>query len=165
MEMLKKKPDLEELRMEHDVDSLIEIMETHEEEGNRAALTLARMGEEAVEPLIKALKRKNEAIQWKAAMGLGDVGSPAVDALIQTIRTSERRVQLPALWALEQTGDERAVEFFIGILNNKSEYCRQLAAASLLRIGNERGAEAANKRLNKESESFRGIVAEMIEGS
>jgi len=165
MELLKKRPDLEELRMQHDIDGLVEILETHEEEGNRAARTLARMGDEAVEPLIKALKHKNEAIQWKAAMGLGEIGGPAVESLIQTVRTSERRVQLPALWALEQTGDERAVDFFIRVLDHKSEYCRQLAASSLLRIGNERGVQAANQRLNKESESFRGIVAEMIEGS
>ena len=74
-------------------------------------------------------------------------------------------MQLPALWALEQTGDERAVDFFVRVLDHKSEYCRQLAASSLLRIGTERGVQAANQRLQKESESFRGIVAEMIEGS
>ena len=70
MELLKKRPDLEELRMQHDIDGLVEILETHEEEGNRAARTLARMGDEAVEPLIKALKHKNEGIRGFGPMGL-----------------------------------------------------------------------------------------------
>ncbi|TAJ45762.1 HEAT repeat domain-containing protein [Methanofollis fontis] len=165
LELVQKRPDLEEMKAMHDVDGLMEVLRTHEEEGNRAALTLARLGTEALDPLIDALKSKNEAVQWKAAMAIGEMGSPAVETLISTIRSSERRVQLPALWALEQIGDELAVDFFIGILDHKSDYCRQLAAASLLKIGNERGEMAARKRLSQESESFRGIVAEMIEGS
>jgi HEAT repeat protein len=75
-------------------------------------------------------------------------------------------VRNPAVWALAEIGDPRAVGPLVAVMRTgKSECCRALTAAALLKIGNPDGVAAVEEALLSEDESFRGFVFEALEGT
>jgi HEAT repeat protein len=75
----------------------------------KATESLREIGKPAVEPLIQALKDKNEEVRGRVAAALEVIGKPAVEPLIQALKDKNDDVRWSAARALEVIGDERAV--------------------------------------------------------
>lgn len=93
--------DIEKLKRGRDVRGLIEVMMN--EEGDRrtyASIALSEMGEEAVEPLMEALKKGNEDVKWEAAMALAKIGEPAVEPLKKALEDDDEKFKYYASIAL-----------------------------------------------------------------
>jgi hypothetical protein len=80
------------------------------------------VGEEAVEPLIAALKDSDDKVRRSAAEALGKIGdSCAVEPLIAALKDSDYEVRWQAREALGKMGDPRAVEPLVVALKD-SDY-------------------------------------------
>ncbi|HID43320.1 MAG TPA: HEAT repeat domain-containing protein [Archaeoglobaceae archaeon] len=93
--------DIERLKLEKDIKGLIEILMT--EEGDRrmyASIALSEMGDEAVEPLMRALKEGNEDVKWEVAMALARIGEPAVEPLKKALKNDDEEFRYYASIAL-----------------------------------------------------------------
>jgi HEAT repeat protein len=88
-----------------------------------------------VEPLIAALKDKNENVRREAAGALGRMGDVAVGPLIAVLEDEDANVRGAAARALGQTGDARAVEPLIGVLKDDTHSVRNAAAEALDLLG------------------------------
>jgi HEAT repeat protein len=132
----------------------------------QAAGALGKIGAPAVAPLVQTLTHSGATARWNVAMALASVGTPAVDALIEVVNTQEDPVRNPAIWALGRIGDPRAVEPLIAaVKTGKTESCRGLAAAALLKLGYPAGVAAVEEELRLADGTVRGIVLEAVEGT
>jgi HEAT repeat protein len=103
---------------------------------NRAAEVLARIGKEAVLPLIERLKDRDSDVRYWAAEALGRIGAKeAVLPLIERLEDEDRRVQNRAAKALGRIGAEEAVLLLIERLEDESADVRYYAAEVLGEIG------------------------------
>ena len=129
-----------------------------------AASALGTMGDSAVQPLVTMLSDEDPGMRWRAAIALGKVGSPAVDALIAALASEVARI--PAAWALAEIGDMRATPSLMQILEtDSSECCREIAAASLLKLNDPAGVAKVREICTKEGEKFTGVVLEAFYGT
>jgi HEAT repeat protein len=121
------------------IEPLIRVLKDWDQDVRRsAALTLGRIGEPAVEPLIGALKDRNKDVRKSVALALGRIGEPAVEPLIGLLKDSSSSVRWIAASALGEIGDKRAVLPLIGSLEDSDENVRQEAASALGEIGDKR---------------------------
>jgi HEAT repeat protein len=129
-----------------------------------ATSVLGTLGESAVEPLVSMLSDEEPGMRWRAAIALGKVGSPAVDALIAALASETSRI--PAAWALAEIGDARATPPLVQILeSDSSECCREIAAASLLKLNDPVGVQKVEEVCAKEGDKFKGVVLEAFFGT
>lgn len=99
---------------------------------------LARIGEPAVRPLIKAVKSKDEQVRRNAVEALGKIGDPeAVDVLIKALKDSDYAVRCGAAIALGEIQDDDAVPALIEAL--RDAWACGYAAAALAKIGLDDG--------------------------
>jgi HEAT repeat protein len=132
----------------------------------QAAGALGKIGAPAVDPLVKSLTDSGTAARWAVAMALARVGPSAVEALINVVKAEHDEAMNPAVWALAEIGDHRAVEPLIAAMRaGRTECCRALTAAALLKIGHPDGVAAVEKDLLSADEAFRGLVFEALEGT
>jgi HEAT repeat protein len=111
---------------------------------------LARMGDPAIEPLVKILRNQSEDddIRMKAAGALGKIkGERVIEPLIQVLRDKHGGVRNHAAIALGETRDTRAVEPLIQALKHGEDHTgtggiRKYAAEALGKIGDERAIGA-----------------------
>lgn len=101
---------------------------------------LISIGEEAVDPLIVALRDSDDDVRADTAEALGRIGDPrAVEPLISVLRDTKDDVYNDlgayAAEALGKIGDPRAVEPLIAALRATDHDVRELAANSLRKIG------------------------------
>jgi HEAT repeat protein len=134
--------DTEEMEKRRDVAGLIGVLARNEITACiNAKMALVRIGEAAVEPLIKSLKDKNEGVRRWAAETLGDIGDPrAVDPLVAAMN-DEYHPLGKAAWALATLRDPRAVEALIKALGHKDLGVVWSAADALARIRDTRAIE------------------------
>lgn len=81
----------------------------------RAALSLASIGEPAVEGLRGLLAEDAEGFRAEAAMALGRIGpkaSPAIPALVSMLNDDSKRVRRDVVWALGRIGDAAGDSLF-----------------------------------------------------
>ena len=103
----------------------------------KAEEALAEIGNQAVEPLIAALKNKHEKVRLHAAGALGRIGnSKAVKPLITILegKKSDYDVKNMAIWALGRIG-EPAVKPLIAALKDKNWHGQNKVAEALDKIG------------------------------
>jgi HEAT repeat protein len=94
--------------------------------------TLGKIGKPAIEPLVAALKDRDDDIRHGAARALGEIGSPeAVEALIKTLHDSSDQVRIGVVNALGSINDSRAVEPLISALTDEREGVREEAVIAL----------------------------------
>jgi len=109
-----KPPDTEKLKEKKDIKGLIKALRNRKNEVREgAADALVEMGEEAVEPLIKAFGGYSAKNLSFYASILVRIGEPAVQPLIEALlrdRSRIRDVRRQAAMALAEIGDERAVK-------------------------------------------------------
>jgi chaperonin cofactor prefoldin len=108
-----------------------------DEKGNdrvNAIVALGKIGEPAVEPLIRALKDENDDVRAHAAYALGKIGKPAIEPLIRALKDENEDVRRMAVVALGEMGDARAREYLSQAMTDESETVREIAKAALERI-------------------------------
>lgn len=163
-------PHLEELEF---VETLIEILSLDISELRReAAIALEHIAEKhprkkrliegAVEPLIEALKDKEEYTRACAASTLGVIkDKSAVEPLIKSLREdTDPHMRWMAAQALGEIKDERAVEPLIEALDDRSEgWGAGLLAPSILgEMGDKRALEPLQRLLETEEDKSRRSV-------
>jgi HEAT repeat protein len=160
-------PVVQDQTERREIGALMETLLNGDTYGSlQAAGDLGRIGAPAVDPLVQHLTDSGASARWHIAVALARVGPPAVEALIDVVKTEEEPIQNPAIWALAEIGDHRAVEPLIAAMKTgKSECCRALTAAALLKLGHPAGVAAVNEELLSEDENFRGLVFEALEGT
>lgn len=132
----------------------------------QVAETLERIGTPVVGPLLQILTDPGTTARWSVAMALARVGSPAVEPLIEVVNTRDDAVRNPAIWALAEIGDPRAVDPLITAMKSgRTECCRALTAAALLKLGHPDGVAAVEKELRSKDKTFKGFVYEALEGT
>ncbi len=103
----------------------------------------------AVDPLINALKDKNEEARWKAAWALGNIGDKkAVGPLIYALQDEYWPVRRFAASSLGKIGHVKSVRSLINVLGDDDWHVRKYAADALGRIGDERAIGPLVKTLN-----------------
>jgi HEAT repeat protein len=116
---------------------------------SQASAALGRLGDVAIAALISALRDAHPSVRSLAAEALGDIGSrEAVSALIELVKTDQSGARLEALEALSkrkkaiavlaQFRDPRARDALITALNDANEEVREIAAASLGDVGEQK---------------------------
>ena len=128
------KPDIEKMERNRDVEGLIKALR-HEGIRLEAVTALARIGKQAVEPLIQALKNEDRSARFSAAVALGKIGDPrAIEPLIRALRDEAWNVRIAVAVALGEIGDERAVGPLTQALNDNNEGVRMGAKKALEKI-------------------------------
>ncbi|WP_292364858.1 MULTISPECIES: HEAT repeat domain-containing protein [unclassified Methanoculleus] len=127
---------------------------------------LGAMGAPTVGPLVQALLNVDSNARWTVAMALARAGTDAVEPLVGVVLVADDEIKNPAIWALAEIGDPRAVDPLVGTLRaSRSECCRALTAAALLKLGDPAGIAEVEKAFEQSGEGFRGLAMEAFEGT
>jgi HEAT repeat protein len=122
-----RRPNVQELKTQGDVDGLIEALNYQEDPNIRlaAASALGKVGDtQAVDPLVAALDDQ-QGVNEVAALALGELGDPrAVEPLAKTLVDENWEVRSSAAKALGKIGDERAVDPLINLFRDRNENVR-----------------------------------------
>jgi len=105
----------------------------------------------------------DEDLRSAAAEALVKIGQPAVDSLIKRLEDSDKYVRKKAAEALGKIGDKRAVEPLIKALGDSEWYVRWKAAEALGKIGDKRAVEPLIKALGDSEKLVREVAAEALE--
>lgn len=135
--------------------------------GLQAIKALGALGVPAVGPLMQTLNAVDSDSRWVVAMALSRVGNGAVEPLIEVIRTAEDGITNPVVWALAEIGDPRAIDPLVAVLQDRhrSECCRCLTAAALLKLGDPAGIARVQEAFDLSGEEFAGLAMEAYEGT
>ena len=135
-----RRPNIQELKTQGDVDGLIEALNYQEDPNIRlaAASALRTVGDvRAVDPLIAALDDE-QGVNEMAALALGEIGDPrAVEPLSKTLGKENWEVRSSAAKALGKIGDDRAVDPLVNLLGDKNENVRWHTVQALEEITGE----------------------------
>jgi HEAT repeat protein len=123
--------NMEELvtRLKH-CRSLAEIQEACAAAGEKKS---------TVHLLTRVLGTEEMSVRWKAAVALTEIGSPAVHDLIRCLSDPRSFVRSSAAWVLGNIGDECAVPFLRGNLEDSSTDVRKETAEALGKLEKKRG--------------------------
>ncbi|MCK5685963.1 HEAT repeat domain-containing protein [bacterium] len=104
-------------------------------ERKRAAYQLQEHGDEIVPYLEKTLSFDNEDIRYWSTIILARIGGNAVAPLITQLSDSDREMRAFAAKALGETQDPRVIDHLINALGDESWSVRRNAAESLINMG------------------------------
>jgi HEAT repeat protein len=101
-----------------------------------AALGLAaRPDENAIQPLIRALRDKDSMVGNLAANALARIGSAAVPSLIEVVKSAPQLARIQALRALAEIRDHRAIPVMMQVIGEESALLQHWAKEGLERLG------------------------------
>jgi len=146
------------------VEPLIAALEhTHNDVLDNVVKALGQIKDvRAIEPLIALFERADGYLRYITAISLGEIGSPVFDVLIIRINDKNSDIRMGVLEALGQTGDTRAIDPLLTILQNVVEDesgIRCIAAQALGQIGNQRAVDPLINALNDYDVDVRGYAA------
>lgn len=125
--------------------------------GEEAAIALAAMGQDAVEPLVAALGHANASVRRNAAWAIGEVTGgmtikreSAVQPLRSALQDGDEWVRMAAARALGEIRDESAVESLLATLSDSSGNVRELAAWALGEMKERRAVQSLGAMLLKD---------------
>jgi len=101
-------------------------------DSRRCILALSRIGEPAVEPLIRELENDYPNVRIAAAQALSRIGEPAVEPLIRELENDYPNVRIAAATALGSIRDPRATQPLIDVLFDDEVSDVRAAAATAL---------------------------------
>ena len=128
--------------------------------GKQAALALAAIGDEAIDPLINHLRDSDWRARKNSAFALGLIKNPhTVEPLIDSLRESAWQVRQQAAWGLGLKQDPRVVEPLMGALKDGDWQVREQAAWALGLQGDERSVEPLTVALSDSGEKVRAQAA------
>jgi HEAT repeat protein len=129
-----RRPNVQELKNQKDVDGLIEALGYKDDHNVRlaAASALGRVGDtRAVDPLIDALDDRL-VVKDVAAQALGHIGDRrAVEPLLTALDDEDWEIRSTVAKALGKIGDERAIQPLLCLLKDKYEIVRWHATQAL----------------------------------
>jgi hypothetical protein len=132
-----KKVDIEKLTAAKDISGLIRAL--HSSDMNTqsdAAKALGDLGLEAMDVLIRALKKKDMDNRLVIIKALTEIRDPkSVPMLIEMLKDENSEVRWEAAIALGEIPDSQSIEPLIMCLHDHDKYVRYGAARSLVRIG------------------------------
>jgi len=135
-------------------------------ERRKAAIALGRIGDvKAVEPLITALKSKDEdqTVRLLATRALGKITDVrAIDPLIEALSDENEEIRMMAAEALGKLGDAQAVEPLVEALQDEDKYVREYAVGALGEIGDIKAVEPLIDALTDVIPEVRGVVAHAL---
>ena len=128
--------------------------------GKQAALTLAAIGDEAIEPLINHLRHPAVPARKKSAFALGLIKNPhTVEPLIDSLKDASWQVRSQAAWGLGLKHDQRVVEPLIAALRDGDWQVREQASWALGLQGDKRSVEPLSAALTDVSDKVRSQAA------
>lgn len=103
----------------------------------RALAILGPNAARAVPKLVRALRDKQNRVNWDAAAALGRIGKASVPDLIRALDDSDSQVRETAAYALGEVGPDAApaVPPLVKMLHDQDQYIRDVAGSSLSKIG------------------------------
>jgi len=144
------KPNIEKMEKKGDIEGMMKAMD-YPNAGVciGAQEALIRIGEPAVETLIRALKDQERAqVRYNAITVLGWIeGKRAVGPLIQALKDESSSVRQLAARVLGEKGDSRAVEPLIQALKDEDTAVRKTAAGALGELGTAEAVEPLKRAL------------------
>jgi len=126
-------PNIEELKANKDVEGLISALKDKDPmvRGD-AAEALGKIGDSrAVEPLIEVL---NDIVEFIAIESLRKIGEPAVEPLIKALKNKDTLIRSGAVRALGEIRDKRAIEPLTEALKYGDMFVRSAAVGALEKI-------------------------------
>lgn len=109
---------------------------------NHAVDALSKIGSPAVEPLIAVLSHVDKNIRGEAARALGYIGDArALVGLITALEDAEYSVRNNAVWALGRLRDTRACALLLKILDKSDGFSRSEVVEALGWAGDSRAVE------------------------
>jgi HEAT repeat protein len=111
-----------------------------------AAWSLARLGEPALDQLIKGLSDRSSKVRVESAVAIGNMDDAkmarrAIPALIANLQDKNGQVRKQAIWALGEIGNPEEIEAIIPYLNDNIAIVRASAAEVLSKQETERFRE------------------------
>ena len=132
----------------------------------KAIADLGEIGAPAVGPLVQTLLSTESNARWTVAMALARLGAEAVEQLVGVVLVTDDEIKNPAIWALAEIGDPRAVSPLVETLQtSKSECCRALTAAALLKLGDPAGIAEVERAFERFGRQFEDHTMEAFEGT
>lgn len=134
---------------ERALEALTMVLEEEKDESIRwnAVLILSGMGEEAIEPLVLAMKDPVWEVRDSAATTLANMGEAAFDPLLRALNSPHRYTRSRAASALGSIGDVRAVEPIIRLLDDETDFVRWNAAEALGELRDPTASEPLGQTL------------------
>ncbi len=97
-----------------------------------------KLGQKAINRLIRCLDDPDPSVRISAAKALGKIGTEvAIDRLIKSLDDPDPSVRISAANALGKIGTEMGIELLIKCLDNDQSYLRVMAADALGEIGTD----------------------------
>ena len=128
--------------------------------GKEAALALAAIGDEAIDPLINHLRDADWRARKNSALALGLIKNPhTVEPLIDSLRDSAWQVRQQAAWGLGLKKDTRVVEPLVAALKDGDWQVREQAAWALGLQGDNRAVEPLTLALTDPGDQVRAQAA------
>ncbi|HEV8482225.1 MAG TPA: HEAT repeat domain-containing protein [Blastocatellia bacterium] len=128
--------------------------------GKQAALALAEIGDEAIEPLINNLRQPDLHARKNSAFALGLIKNPhTVEPLIDSLRDASWQVRSQAAWGLGLKHDQRVVEPLVTALKDGDWQVREQASWALGLQGDKRSVEPLSTALTDVNDQVRSQAA------
>jgi HEAT repeat protein len=128
--------------------------------GKQAALTLAAIGDEAIDPLINHLRDADWRARKNSAFALGLIKNPhTVEPLIDSLNDKNWQVRQQAAWGLGLKKDPRVVEPLIAALRDGDWQVREQASWALGLQGDNRAVEPLTLALSDPGDKVRAQAA------
>ncbi|MFC1736912.1 HEAT repeat domain-containing protein [Candidatus Hydrogenedentota bacterium] len=122
-----------------------------------AARALGNLGDSrAVEPLLKALRKRDKAMRAAAARALGNFRDPRVtQALLKARKDKDANVRSAAVGAIGKCGESRAFDLLAEDLFKNDDVVCAAAAEALGELGDSRAIELLRKALSIKEEDVK----------
>ncbi len=147
---------------ERAIDPLIRALDDNNSNVQEwAALALVKIGRPAIEPLMAAMKSRNDPVKWQAAAVLGLINdSNATEALSLALESNNSTVRYWGAASLGQIRDNRTRDALVSLLGDSNETVRNEAGWALKPLaGSGGGAEDLFIRLLKDEDPNRRMGA------
>jgi HEAT repeat protein len=108
-----RRPNIEELKENRDIDGLIQAMKYEDQDVRMyASIALFNLGEDVLEPCLKALKDKDPHLRWGLIWVLSKLGKPALEPLKKIVSESKDEEEREAAqMALDMMYEEGKIFF------------------------------------------------------
>lgn len=122
-------------------------------------VSFGKLGDYALEPLLKALKDKDKTVRMSAAAALGELGNPqGVEPLIAALGDNQSSVRSAAAAALGKLGDLRSVQPLLAAFHDKDGSVRSSIANALGKLGDPRAVELLTAALQDKDVAVRTVA-------
>lgn len=156
---------------EQAIAALINALEDEDADVRTSAVAaLVKIGEEAIQPLLAALKEENSNTHdWNwfdwVAYTLSEIGEAALQPLIAALKDQDNYMRYRAANALGNIGNKQAIDELNTALEDDDPHVRLGAAAALTKLGDDEAIELLITALKDEDENIRYFAVSNLRGT